>query len=246
MKRGALIRVGIDQTFGEWNAPLDPDTGEFIYVPIPESPKTVFRDGMRTTYEPACEALRLFCEARGRDVHEDLSLPRELLTQAAHLDPDFAMLTYGDDGAARGACLRTMKRGDLIAFYAGLRSIRPPRELIYSLIGIFIVDEVIPAAAVPEHRRHENAHTRKTPIHESDLVIRADPARSGRLRRAIPIGGLRERAYRVFPALLNAWGGLRVKNGFIQRSARPPAFEDPRRFYGWFESHAPKLVAANN
>ena len=34
--RGLLIRVGIDQAYGGWNAPIDPMTGEFVYVPIPD------------------------------------------------------------------------------------------------------------------------------------------------------------------------------------------------------------------
>ena len=35
--RGYLIRIGVDQAFGGWNAPMDPETNEFVYVPIPES-----------------------------------------------------------------------------------------------------------------------------------------------------------------------------------------------------------------
>jgi hypothetical protein len=34
--RGILVRVGIDQAFGGWNAPVDPVTHEFVYVPIPD------------------------------------------------------------------------------------------------------------------------------------------------------------------------------------------------------------------
>jgi hypothetical protein len=30
------VRVRIDQAFGGWNAPVDPDTHEFVYVPIPD------------------------------------------------------------------------------------------------------------------------------------------------------------------------------------------------------------------
>ncbi len=31
---GLLVRVGIDQTAGWWNSPVDPETGRFFYVPI--------------------------------------------------------------------------------------------------------------------------------------------------------------------------------------------------------------------
>jgi hypothetical protein len=34
--KGVLVRIGIDSTCGGWNAPLDPRTGRFAYVPIPE------------------------------------------------------------------------------------------------------------------------------------------------------------------------------------------------------------------
>ncbi len=33
--KALLVRIGVDQAFGGWNAPVNPDTGEFLYVPIP-------------------------------------------------------------------------------------------------------------------------------------------------------------------------------------------------------------------
>ena len=35
--RAYLVRIGVDQAFGEWNAPMNPETREFVYVPIPET-----------------------------------------------------------------------------------------------------------------------------------------------------------------------------------------------------------------
>ena len=32
--RAYLVRVGVDQAFGAWNAPIDPRTNEFVYVPV--------------------------------------------------------------------------------------------------------------------------------------------------------------------------------------------------------------------
>jgi hypothetical protein len=46
--------------------------------------------------------------------------------------------------------------------------------------------------------------------------------------------------------LLNAWGGLDIEDGYIQRSARLPAFLDAEKFYRWFLAKKPELVAENN
>lgn len=53
-------------------------------------------------------------------------------------------------------------------------------------------------------------------------------------------------AYRVRDELLQAWGGLSVKNGFIQRSAVPPRILQPKQFYEWFLEHRVPLVGRNN
>ena len=39
--RGFLLRVGIDSDYGGWNGPVDPETGDFVYVPIPEDARVV-------------------------------------------------------------------------------------------------------------------------------------------------------------------------------------------------------------
>ena len=44
--KGILVRVGIDSSYGHWNAPVDPNTLNYVYVPIPENPKHQFREGM--------------------------------------------------------------------------------------------------------------------------------------------------------------------------------------------------------
>jgi len=69
---------------------------------------------------------------------------------------------------------------------------------------------------------------------------------SGRLERCIPIGDYRERAYRVRPTLLTAWGGLSVNNGYLQRSARLPEFSQADRFYDWFLAQKVALLPRNN
>jgi hypothetical protein len=157
------------------------------------------------------------------------------------------MLTYGDVGDRRGAYLGEMTQGDVVVFYAGLRSIDPnATQLIYAIVGLFVVDEVVAAADVPPERFDENAHTRKRKRGNSDIVVRAIPGQSGRLSRCLPIGEYRNKAYRVRSALLRKWGGLSVNDGYIQRSAVPPRFLRPEKFVRWLDTQDFELLEQNN
>jgi len=230
---GLLVRVGIDSTDGCWNAPVRTSSGEFAYVTITEAKP--FRRGMARRYDEFAPVVERFGE----------SLPQELLGQPTHLDPDFDQLTYGDQGQ-RGRRIATLGAGDLLAFFAALRPVdAPARPLVYALIGVYVIEEIVPARTVPQARWAENAHTRRVPG-DTDIVVRARPGVSGRLRRCLPIGELRNKAYRVRNDLLDRWGGLDIKDGYIQRSARLPAFREAEKFYRWFLSQHPGLVAANN
>src|SRR5437879_6470600 len=119
-------------------------------------------------------------------------------------------------------------------------------SLIYGLVGMLTVDEIVTAAEIPHPRRGENAHTRRLDPGPTEFVVRGMPGQSGRLTRYLPIGERRSGAYRVRLDLLDAWGGLSVKDGFIQRSGRPPRFVDPGRFQVCLKHHNPTLVARNN
>jgi hypothetical protein len=164
-----------------------------------------------------------------------------------HLDPDFSHLTYGDQGERAKQINTKLGAGDLLVFYAGMRDVKPAAQLVYALIGLFVVEEIVSAVTVPAARRHENAHTRRVlATAANDIVVRARRGVSGRLERCIPIGDYRERAYRVWPKLLTAWGGLNVKNGYLQRSARLPEFLEPQIFLNWFRAKKPRLISANN
>src|SRR5437016_388593 len=95
--------------------------------------------------------------------------------------------------------------------------------------------------------RDINAHSRRMLSEGAqDVIIRARPGISGRLEGCLSIGEWRDRAYRVRRDVLEAWGGLSVKDGYLQRSARLPKFHDPMRFRCWLESQQPILVQANN
>jgi hypothetical protein len=77
-------------------------------------------------------------------------------------------------------------------------------------------------------------------------VARAKPGSSGRFDRCVPIGEWRNGAYRVRQDVLNAWGGLSVKDGFIQRSAVQPALNNPNQFLNWLQKQGIQFVQSNN
>jgi Nucleotide modification associated domain 3 len=239
-----LIRIGIDHIFGEWNAPVELNSKRFVYVPIPEAQEPL--KALIRLYDEVLPALKSFSSEL--KLSHDLSpnLPERLLGCPMHLDPDFEHLTYGDNGANRGAKLRHFISGDLVVFYAGLRPVGVRKGLLYALVGLYVVEEVEEAKDVPKHRWHENAHTRKTKIGEPDIIVRAQRRKSGRLERAIPVGEWRNGAYRVTNEMLDVWGGLGVRDGYIQRSVSPPLLLKPERFYDWFLKQGVPLIERNN
>jgi len=153
--KGVLLRVGIDQTFGEWNAPVDPDTLEFVYLPIPDDLDS-FHSGLEVTYDSFNGDLQSFSEHRLSDI--PLALPSTLIGKGCHLDPDFNELTYGDQPRGRGYKISVLEQGDFIAFFASLQPIRPCEyKLIYALIGVFFVKEVRHVRDVPKEQWHINS-----------------------------------------------------------------------------------------
>jgi hypothetical protein len=216
-----LVRVGIDQSSkgGGWNAPVHLLSKEFVYVPIPDGERKTYEPGLRRGYEEVLPALEAFASKRNTPSACGLGFPQKLLNRAMHLDPDFEHLTYGDNGAKQGSRLELLGPGDLVVFFSSLRPIDASRHtLVYALIGLYVVEEKpIQAHTVPKDRHHENAHTRWFPISENDIIVRAARGISGRFERCIPIGELRNRAYRLTGELDKAWGGLNVEDGFLQR-----------------------------
>lgn len=230
--RALLIRVGIDSADdGHWNAPADLRSNEFIYAPIVEAKP--LRKGFERFYQELEPALGIAGQ----------SLPSHLRGQRMHLDPDFESLTYGDQGR-RAKQIEVLARHDLIAFYASLRDIESKR-LVYALIGLFVIDEIYRAISVPPQNWSKNAHTRRVP-NSDDIVVRAVPHLSGRCEHLLEIGEYRDRAYRVTKPLLDDWGDLTVRDGYLQRSARLPEFRDPQKFYRWFKSRKMPLLHRNN
>jgi hypothetical protein len=205
------------------------------------------RPPLATPYSLVEPALARFAHTRPEAPDRSVCLPPKLTDANMHLDPDFGHLTYGDGGKRRGKPLLDLGSADVVAFYAGLRPVSHcEHRLVYALVGLYRVQEVVRLTSVAEHRWLENAHTRCLEHEPTDVIVRAQPGRSGRLRRCIPIGEYRDGAYRVTRPVLEAWGGLTCRDGYLQRSAVLPAFSDARKFFQWFERQDPELVSANN
>jgi len=141
---GLLVRVGIDSTDGRWNAPMRLGSGEFAYVTITDTKP--LREGMSRSYDEFTPVAARFGER----------LPESLLGTPTHLDPDFDYLTYGDQGQRGKRIASLLTDGDLLAFFAALRPVDgPPRPLIYALIGLYVIDEIVPAKLVPKAQWQE-------------------------------------------------------------------------------------------
>ena len=232
--KGILLRVGADQTpaGGRYNAPVDPHTWRYAYVPISAG---------EDQYEhiAPCPTFAMFQQSVA---NLDVTLPPHLDGHVkVHLDPDFDSLTYGEPylsssgrRASRGRLIQSLRPGDFIAFFAAFHPTNDAYEhtLAYCLFAIFFVHRVVQVSDLPLDLRSTCAHGRRRHALD-DFVVQADPARSGRFPRAIPIGEFRDNAYRVRRDLLQAWGGLTVRNGYIQRSANPPRFSNPAHFLAW-------------
>jgi len=70
--KGILVRVGIDQSYGNWNAPMNPITNEFVYVPINEKITTDFEKGLDTSYHSFLPTLENFVSARAVCKHHKI------------------------------------------------------------------------------------------------------------------------------------------------------------------------------
>lgn len=237
--QGLLVRVGIDQQYGRWNGPADERTRRFMFVPIPDSfynPSNKYVKGGRRTYREVLPALHQFALDCGNPSSSAFRLPAHLHGAAMHLDPDFLTLTYGDL-APRARRLATFDQGDFVAFYSSLRSVQT-RKLIYALVGLFVLQSPpLAVCNIPEAECLLNAHTRWKVRDPSHIVMHGQERMSGLFRHYIQIGERRGAGnhYRVKAQLLKAWGDLTVKDGWIQRSATPPAFMQPERFLEWLQ-----------
>lgn len=240
-KKGLLMRVGIDQTYGEYNAPINAITNDYIYMPIPQG-SDKFLSGMETNYDKLTPHFKSWCYKNGPTIE----FPKNLISEGCHLDPDFDFSTYGDQATGRGLRVRDLNKGDFIAFFASFKPIsKCDHKLVYALYGIMVVDKVLKVADISEKEFHKNAHTRIEKRNNDHLVVFANPSLSGRFSKAIPIGEYRSGSYRVTKEILDVWGDIGVKDGFIQRSICPPWFIKPEQFLQWLDAQSVKLLNTN-
>lgn len=239
--KAILIRVGIDQTFGNWNAPCNPETNDFVYVPIPQS-NCLNAKGLEKFYkDSAVPALSSFSDRNGITI----DLPKHLKDQRMHLDPDFNHLSYGDT-KDRGRVLLDFNEDDVLVFYSSYQSIENRRPLVYALMGILRVESVKKVNNIAPQYFDENAHTRYVERIPTDIVVKGKAVVSGRFKHCIPIGEFRNNSYRVRNDILEEWGDLTVNDGWIQRSANPPLFKKPEKFLSWLSKQNPVLINSNN
>lgn len=244
--KGILVRIAVDSSYGNWNAPVNPGNNDFVHIPIPENESHTFKKYHVFKYDQFLPALKEFSVRNNLD--PEIQLPKSLYGINTHLDPDFTYLTYGDNGKRRGKQLReNFQENDFIVFYAGLKPVKEYKyPCLYAIVGFYHVKEVRTAGAIGFADAMKNAHTRILNPEPTDVIVFAKEGHSGRLNRCIPIGEYRAGAYRVRNDLLMEWGGLSVKNGYIQRSAVPPTFDNPGKFLQWFENQDATLINSNN
>jgi hypothetical protein len=140
-----------------------------------------------------------------------------------------------------------LAKGDLIVFYAGLADTAGAERLVYALVGLLVIDRFVLAVDVPKKDRGVNAHARRIlKSSAQDLIVYGQPGVSGRFEQCLPIGEYRDGAYRVRPEIVKEWGGLSVRGGYVQRSARLPRFLKPERFLRWVERRKPVFLRSNN
>ena len=77
---------------------MDPDTNEFVFVPIPES--RPMPPELATPYTSIQPALARFEGTHPATRPQHVQLPPNLVHANMHLDPDFQRLTYGVEGPA--------------------------------------------------------------------------------------------------------------------------------------------------
>jgi len=161
--KAILIRVGVDQTFGQWNAPCNPETNDFVYVPIPqiETPNAL---GLEKRYiDSIVPALSRFSSENKVNVN----LPQNLIDKKMHLDPDFNYLSYGDT-KNRGRKLLSFNEDDILIFYSSYQSIYASAKLIYALMGMLVIKTIEKVGDINSNF-DENAHT--SVVYHTDATL---------------------------------------------------------------------------
>jgi hypothetical protein len=241
--RGLLVKVGMDRTIEGWSPPCLSD-GRFCYVPR----RMINIGDLRHGSEAAADEFDLALQSFAPD-RPDFS-PARLPGTVSHLDPDFQHLRFGDSGQRSRQIIQHFadSRDNFIAFYASFMPIDGAGvHLTYALIGLFRFARVVHGRRAMKRLRENAVGNRDGgSATNGDIMIYADPMVSGRLVSLVPIGEWRKFAYRLREPLLELWGGISSRDGYIQRDACVPHFLDPEKFLRWFHERGPVLVAQNN
>jgi len=202
MEKVLLLRVGIDSGCGGTLGPIFSD-GRFEYVPIPESSQYV---SPRSVY---------FRDLNGRHGGTLAQyVPPRHRAAAAHYDPEFDTFTYGDPGRNKRSQLLRLRDGDLLVFYAGLRSVGNKAGGRLYIIGYFTVASVenIDSASPwpPTNVPHllKNAHLRRNRLDYGLVVVYGHARTSRLLGRAIAISDKTQRATSETEKKLGIHGSL--------------------------------------
>jgi hypothetical protein len=188
-------------------SPLFPD-GRFEFMPIPELPQFQNRTGFLRYRDLSCWNETNLPLAR--------YIPESRHELAVHHDPDFTVMTYGDEcgRTPRAAALKQVQPGDFIVFLARLAIYRDGRftgQAGFYLIGFLEVAEILenvrnlPDGQVLERYRN-NAHMQRAisePGWFDGFYIFAGSDRSRRFALAKPFGRTEAEHY------------LRDKNGLV-------------------------------
>ena len=249
-----MIRVGIDrgEYSGEWNAPCNPENGDFLYIPVPAGDRD--EDPSLDGYyaDTIASAIDKFSQRN----HSHVSLPEWIKNESAHLDPDFCScrLSYGNSNNNKGKALLELTTGDIVIFYNSMQPINKPEQtgnLEYGIIGKLKVQAIKQVAAITDEAEiKRNIHSRRSNRVPTDVVVFGEPDESGRLEKYLPIGKYERLAnysrsfYWLRNSLVEEWNG--VNHRYIQMSLNPIKLCDAHRFLEWWERQNPRLVHTNN
>jgi len=203
MSNVLLLRVGIDSGCGGTLGPIFPD-GTFEYVPIPESSQFV---------SPRSVYFRDLPARHGGTLAQ--YVPRRYQEAAAHYDPEFETFTYGDPTRNKRAQLLRLDDGDMIVFYAGLRSIGSRESGRLYIIGYFTVkavESIEPTNSWPPKDAPHllgNAHLRRNRPDQGLVVLCGHTRTSKLLDRAIVISDETQRATPEIEKRIGIHGSLK-------------------------------------
>jgi hypothetical protein len=188
--KGLLLRVGIDKGTGGCLGPIFPD-GTFEYIPIPETHPTSENDvyiKMKGRY--------------GRALTE--FMPEKYWYCQPHHDPEFKTYTYGDPSFPKRKQLSELNPGDLLIFYAGLKSENSKENSRLFVIGYFDIEKVYDFKI--NQKSHYNSIFREVPnnahskiyfrlkelgieyLDDNLIIIKGNSSRSKLFTKALPIG----------------------------------------------------------